>query len=246
MSKLWRLTGFSGINNVQDPTAIEQPSVDAQGSASGAVQLTDCINFDIDDSGGLIQRDESQAIFDAEYDAKLTQTLGGRTFTASGRQLRYTKPWSDEEDSRRSVIEYVEQIVLIQEVEVGMWISTTEKIFYHSGRNPTVKGGFAQTQSYDFRAIAGTGEKVHRSKLGLDGDGFVAIFATVKGICYGEDNGNLVNISEGIYSYEPAYRGISYVKEENGLVQYQVRLLTQFGGSFNPFERKNEITVDTV
>lgn len=86
----WNVTGFAGINNMQEPSAIKQPK--ASTANSGDCELVKCINFDIDDSGGLVKREDSPAIFSKTYDAKLTQTLGGRTFTASMNLLRYTKP----------------------------------------------------------------------------------------------------------------------------------------------------------
>ena len=239
----WSITGFSGINNMQDPSSIKQPAVTKTGNY-GDVELTECINFDIDDSGVLIKRDTDQEIFDKEYDAKLTQTHGARTFTAIGRLLRYTAPYSGEYDPERSTVEYPQPIIMVVPVETGMWISTTEKIYFHSGRNPAVVGGFSLTGEYDFPAILGTGEKVHASKLGLQNDGFVAVFATTKGICYGTQTGMLVNMSEGTFSYKVGQRGISYIKEENGMIQYQLKMINA-DDSYNERELSTTIAVDS-
>lgn len=245
--KPWTITNFTGVNNVNDVAALQQPDPDQYNrSGSGPCELVKCVNFDIDDDGGLIQRDESQAIFSATYDDKLTQTFAGRTWTVEGNKLFYTLPFRTDQDARRESIAYPNPVILIQEVEEGMWVSTTKKIYFHSGKNPTVVGGFRQTAEYDFPAIAGTGEKVHGSKLKLDSaDGFVAIFATTKGICYGTNSGTLVNMSEGVYSYSVGQRGISTVKEANGIVQYIVKMINQ-GDSYNPNERKEDIVIDTI
>jgi hypothetical protein len=244
--KPWTITQFTGINNVKDATALKQPDPDQYNkSGSGPCELVKCVNFDIDDDGGLIQRDETQAIFSAVYDDKWPQTFAGRVWTVDGDKLYYSLPWKETADPRRASIQYDAPIILIQEVEQGMWISTTKKIYFHSGMNPTVLGGFRQTAEYDFPAIAGTGEKVHASKLNLQVDGFLAIFATTKGICYGNKSGSLTNMSEGVYSYEVGQRGISAIKEENGLVQYMVKMINA-GDSFNPNERKEEIVINSI
>lgn len=241
----WKITGFAGINNMADPSSLEQPVADKNGNI-GNVELQRCINFDVDDEYGLSKRDNSQQIFSQEFDSKLTQRLGGITFTAIGRHLRYTLPFKGDEDDRRSVISYANPITLIQEIEVGMWVSTSEKIMFHSGRNPTEIGGFTLTAEYNFSAIEGTGEKVHSSKLGLDSGGFVAVFATERGICYGTNSGQLINMSEGTFSYPVFSQGISYIKEENGMVQYQVKMINGIEDSFNQQERTEAIEIDSV
>ena len=242
----WKITSFDGVNNVADATDLKQPALGNYGkSGSGSSELQKCVNFDIDDNGGLIQRDDTQAIFSASYDAKLAQTFAGRNWTVSGNKLYYTLPFRTDRDQQRGSIAYKSPIILIQEVEEGMWVGTTKKIFFHHGKNPTVLGGFKQTAEYDFPAIAGTGEKVHASKLGEDGNGFLAIFATTKGICIGDSSGSLTNVSEGVYSYKVGERGISAIKEDNGIVQYIVKMLNQ-GDSYNPVERKEDIVIDNI
>jgi hypothetical protein len=245
--KPWTITSFEGVNNVGDASSLKQPDPDQYDkSGSGTCELVKCVNFDIDDNGGLIQRDDDQAIFSAAYDDKWPQTFAGRVWTVDGDKLYYSLPWKLEADPRRASIQYNAPIILIQEVEEGMWISTTEKIYFHAGRNPTVLGGFRQTAEYDFPAIAGTGEKVSGSKLGSDSvDGFVAIFATTKGLCYGNKSGALTNMSEGVYSYEVGERGISAIKEENGIIQYMVKMINA-GDSYNPNERKEEIVINDI
>jgi hypothetical protein len=134
---------------------------------------------------------------------------------------------------------------MIIPVDVGMWISTTEKIYFHTGRNPSEIGGFSVTDEYDFPAIMGTGERVHATKLGIDNDGFVAVFSTTKGICYGTHTGTLVNYSEGKYSYRAGQRGISLLREENGMVQYIVKMINQDEDSFNEKVITTTIEVDS-
>jgi len=242
----WKITSFDGVNNVADATDLKQPALGNYGkSGSGSSELQKCVNFDIDDNGKLIQRDDSQAIFSAAYDDKLAQTFAGRNWTVIGHKLFYTLPFRTDIDPTRGSIAYKAPIILIQEVEEGMWVSTTEKLFFHHGKNPTVVGGFKQTAEFDFPAIAGTGEKVHASKLGDSADGFVAIFATPRGICIGDASGSLTNISEGIYSYKVGASGISAIKEDNGIVQYIVKMLNQ-GDSYNPVERKEDIVIDNI
>lgn len=241
----WTITGFKGINNMSSLSELDQPSVTKTGNY-GDVELSRCINFDIDNNNDLVKRNDEQAIFTKEYDAKLIAVLAGRTYTAVGRLLRYTKPYLSEYDATRSYIEYPAPIVLIVAVETGMWVSTTEKIYFHSGRNPAEIGGFSVTGEYDFPAIMGTGEKVEAGRLGLDNDGFVAIFATVRGICYGTQTGMLNNISESVFSYKVGERGISIVEEHNGLVQYKVKMINPDPESYNKHEPTTKIEVDSL
>ena len=230
----WTINGFAGINNMQDQTALLQPKVTSQnGDGAGQCELLTCINFDIDDNGGLVSRDVVQPIFTKEYSAKLTQTFRGRTWYAMGSTLHYTAPFSNSVDPRRNAIQYPAAITMIQEIENGMWVSTTERVYYHKGHDPTTVGGFTQTAEYTFPAIMGTGEKLAASKLLLKTDGFVAIFATTFGVCVGDDNGILTNISEATFSYVPGQRGISLIREHGGMIQYQVKMLNDIGDSYN-------------
>ena len=240
----WTLTGFAGINNMKAPSHLKQPAVTRTGNY-GEVELTRCINFDIDDDGDLVKRIGEQEIFTKAYDAKLTTMLGARTFTAQGRLLRYTKPYSNEYDETRSSVEYPFPIVMIVSVETGMWVSTTDKIYFHSGRNPSEVGGFSVTGEYDFPAIMGTGEKVSANKIGLDNDGFMAVFATTRGICYGSQTGKLENVSEGVFSYTPGQRGISIIEETNGIIQYKVKMINPDSESYNIHEDIIEIEIDS-
>jgi hypothetical protein len=230
----WTITGFDGINNMQEAAAINQPKVtDKNGNGAGNVELVKCINFDIDDNGGLVRRETSPPIFTKAYDAKLTQVLAGRTFTASGNRLIYSKPFTTETDPRRNSIEYPAAITMILQVETGMWVSTTEKVYFHKGRNPTEVGGFTQTAEYPDPAIMGSGETVPASKLLMERDGFVAVFATTMGICVGTDDGVLRNFSEARFSYVPGQRAISDIYESNGMIRYHVRMINDIGSQYN-------------
>jgi hypothetical protein len=229
----WQITGFSGVNNMQDPSALDQPKASPNGGGSGLCELTECVNFDIDDNGGLVNRSETHAIFTKPYSSKFTQTMKGRTYTAVANQLYYSLPFNTDRDPRRSAIAYPALITLIQEVENGIWVSTTEKLYFHRGNNPTEVGGFTQTAEYNFPAIMGTGEKVAASKMLLQKDGFVAIFATTFGICMGDDTGMITNLSEAKFSYVPGQRGISLIHEANGMIQYMVKFIEDTGDSYN-------------
>jgi hypothetical protein len=240
----WTITGFSGINNVLDPTAIKQPSVTKTGNY-GDVELVQCTNFDIDNTGGLIKRDDSQDIFSKSFDSKFTQQLGARTFTATGRMITYTMPFSSDVDPKKSIIEYDLPITMMIAIDTGMWVSTTDKIYFHQGRNPSEVGGFSVTAEYDFPAIMGTGERIHATKLGIDNDGFVVVFATTRGICYGTQTGSLTNLSEGKYSYKAGQRGISQIEERNGMIQYLVRMINQDSESYNEKEPTTTVVVDS-
>ena len=70
----WTITGFDGVNNMKAPSALKQPAVTKTGNY-GNVELARCINFDIDNDGGLVKREATQEIFTKDYDAKLTTTL---------------------------------------------------------------------------------------------------------------------------------------------------------------------------
>ena len=243
--KVWTITGFDGINNMQEPSALGQPKPTDVGG-TGNVELTDCINFDIDDNNGLIRRTDTQVIFTKNYDAKLTQVHGARTFTALGNTLKYTEPFKTTYDDRRSIIEYASPITMILSVVTGLWVSTTERIYFHSGKNPVEVGGFTVTSEYDASAIMGTGEVIPARKMMIDKDGYVAVFATTKGICVGDQSGGVTNISEGKYSYIPGQRGISHIKEENGMYQYQVRMINDVGTSFNEQTAGTTLDIDSI
>lgn len=228
------ISGFAGVNNMQDISSLDQPKLISKSTDfTGMLELASCVNFDIDDNGGLLDREEPQEIFSKPYSAKFTQVLKGRKYTVANNKLHYTMPWSDEKDPRRSVITYPASITMIQEVEEGMWVSTTEKIYYHKGSNPTELNEFSQSIAYNFPAIMGTGEKIAASKLGLQKGGFVAVFATTFGICVGDDAGVVTNLSEARFSYTPAMRGVSMISEKNGMIRYLVKFIGEVGESYN-------------
>jgi hypothetical protein len=240
---IWTITGFSGVNNMQDPSALDQPKK-TQTGGEGMCELTECVNFDIDDNGGLVSRPDNHEILTKAYDAKFVQKMKGRTFSVFANKLYYTKPWSDERDPRRSMIAFPELITMIQELEEGIWVSTTSRIYFHKGSNPTELGDFKGSLEYNFPAIMGTGEKVSANKLLLQKDGFVAIFATTFGICMGSDDGIITNLSEAKFSYIPGQRGISMIREKNGMIQYLVRFINDTGESYNQQPDPTGIDID--
>jgi hypothetical protein len=228
----WTITGFSGVNNMQDPSALDQPKANKTGGV-GVCELTECVNFDIDDNGGLVSRTTTQEIFTKAYSAKFNQKMKGRKYSVIANKLYYSKPFQDDTDLRRASIAFPDLITMIQEVENGLWVSTTRHLYFHKGTNPTELGQFTGSLEYNFPAIIGTGEKVAANKLLLQKDGFVAIFATTFGICMGDNTGNITNFSEAKFSYVPGQRGISMIKEANGMIQYMVKFIDNTGDSYN-------------
>lgn len=106
---------------------------------------------------------------------------------------------------------------MVQPVDNGIWVSTAEKLTFLSGDDATT---FAWQDQGEYYAVPGASMRVSTKKLrGLDLPGkWCAVWASVKGVCIGTADGQLINLSEDKYSYAPGSRGAIMLREYDGLV----------------------------
>lgn len=112
---------------------------------------------------------------------------------------------------------------MVQAVDNGLWVSTHKKLTFLDGDDAMT---FSWRDHGEYYAIPGASMRVSTKKLrGLNLPGkWCAIWASVKGVCIGTANGELINLSEDRYSYAPGNRGAIMLRETEGLVHIVVSL----------------------
>lgn len=79
----------------------------------------------------------------------------------------------------------------------GLWVSDSESLFWLGGNiMPTANEMPLQVKLADYPAVENTAVIAPGSRIGKGVQGEVVVFATTKGICLGDSNGNLTNLTE--------------------------------------------------
>jgi len=112
---------------------------------------------------------------------------------------------------------------MVQAVDNGLWVSTGKKLAFLAGDDADT---FQWQDHGEYFAIPGASMRVSTKKMrGMNLPGkWCAVWASVKGVCIGTADGNLINLSEETYSYAPGNRGAIMLRETEGLVHIVVSL----------------------
>ena len=153
----------------------------------------------------------------------------GRLYIASGNVLYCTDPYSvDQCDERQWMIPITEdKITGITAVDDGIWVGTTNNIFFLHGEDAYGGNKFRLLNAALYGVIPRTmlmvaAEKVPLAKV----KGWVVVLTTPRGICVGSNSGQFINVSElKVGMPQQSQAGAAFIKEYNGQTHY-VTVLT--------------------
>lgn len=123
-----------------------------------------------------------------------------RMFIAEDKILWWSEPFNfDLYNKAESFIQFHENIIMIQPVDAGIFISTTKKIYFIGGSFP---GEIEQSEVAQYPAIewSNTIEKVDASDIGLEG-GLSALWASKEGAIIGFPVGQILNLNKNKVVY---------------------------------------------
>ena len=157
----------------------------------------------------------------------IVRYYNGRIYIVQDGALWISEPYNyNAFDLTRGIIPFSDQIIMVQPVSDGIFLSTNKSIFFLSGSGPL---DFEITQLTNYPAIAGTDTNFFGNFLTFqDGTTLITksgdkatMFLTTKGICGGFTNGKFVNLTEDKIDILPkglSGSGIVYAGKYIGLI----------------------------
>lgn len=125
-------------------------------------------------------------------------------------------------DSRLCQFPFGGRIKLIAPVDTGVYVGAGEAIYFLTGRGPTEwsqPGAVRKVASY--AAIPGTAVSLKAELTDLsNAHGNITQFTTTRGICYGLNGREFVNVTEHKVQPPPGKTGCAVLREQNGLTHY--------------------------
>lgn len=150
---------------------------------------------------------------------------GGRMYVASGPNVTASEPYDMEtRDERFGLIPFDKTVTMIQRNDDGIFISTTERVYWHPGLDITQEN-LTQVQSHYSPAIPGASIRIHSEQLGVPNvTGYVTVWASEEGVCIGTNSGLVINVSADRISYAPGKKASLLIREQNGQVHFIVTM----------------------
>lgn len=151
--------------------------------------------------------------------AQVLAFYNARVYLGVGNVLYCTDSLSAETcDTRQMWIDsYLDDVTMIAPVDSGIFVGTSNEIFFYRGNDPYVEGSFTRSKVASFGAIANTSVSMRGSEIAsLKLSGSAVMFASTQGICVCTSNGEVVNLSDGIVDYKHDNIGCSILRDNNG------------------------------
>lgn len=149
---------------------------------------------------------------------KYLATFRGRLYAADDKTVWYSDAMAPQQtDIRRNFIQVPDEVTLLGPVDDGLYIATSKKTYFLSGRTPTE---FMLAEVADYGAIPGTGSYVEHTlfSAGRIDSNSVLLWASPKGICVGLNGGVSRNLTENRYTMPSGDRGAGvFVRGEHNL-----------------------------
>jgi len=127
-------------------------------------------------------------------------TFSGRMFISEGKVLWWSEPFNfGLYNKAESFIQFFDDIIMIQPVAGGIFVSTSKKTYFLGGVSPM---DFTLREVTQYPAIewSNTVEKVDASEIGFDG-GLCALWASREGAILGLPAGQIFNLNKNKVVY---------------------------------------------
>ena len=121
-------------------------------------------------------------------------------FIAEGKVLWWSEPFNfDIYNKAESFVQFFDDIVMIQPVDNGIFVSTEKKTYFLGGADPKA---FELKEAAQYPSIewSNTIEKVDASEIGIDG-GLCAVWASREGAILGFSTGQILNLNKNKVVY---------------------------------------------
>lgn len=152
----------------------------------------------------------------------IVRSFAGRALVAVGPVLFYSEPYAYELFDLRKNFTFTSDITLVEPMNDGVYLSTSDETFWLSG---TIPEQWKLDSKLSYGAIPGTSAMCSADML-FDGkgNGLAAVFASTRGLCAGLDGGNIVNLTQDRFTYPITTKGAGIIRRYKGTVQYVAAL----------------------
>lgn len=154
----------------------------------------------------------------------MVQHYKGRMLMAAGDTIWYSEPYDFSAfDYARNFLRFENRVTMILPVDSGIYVSDEKDLFFLHG-DASKESFFVKRKLFALPAIKGTGVQCQgqidmsnpeEPKVILGAGGMGVLFLNAIGICYGDGDGRLVNVSHNKIGLPKASSGCSFV--DNGI-----------------------------
>lgn len=161
----------------------------------------------------------------------------GRNYYAVGDVLWASLPFNLElVDYTKDYLPFDGEIVMLAEVSNGIYVATTEKTYYLSGNDPQ---DFTVIEALNYGAIRSAPVKADKLKDGSN----AMLWASPKGAIAGLDGGQVLNMTDGVFTFGQSATATGVFREINGQRHFVVSLNTpKLNENVNVITNLREIT----
>jgi hypothetical protein len=148
----------------------------------------------------------------------------GRIYLAQGRSLWATELYLYQfVDKTRTFFTYESEIVFVGAVSDGLYIGTTDGVYFMSGEFPQRRVKIMDSPAVPGSLVYVPGELANPPQVGLQADEPASVsigFMTTTGFCVGSEGGHAVNLTESRVFFPKAQRAATLFRRQDGFNQY--------------------------
>lgn len=172
---------------------------------------------------GYVHDGADNALTDPAREFKLPLPAGqfiecfnGCLYVACGNILYISDPLCDYYDTRIGYRIFNSRITMLRAVSNGLYVADDE-VYFMTGK---MNEDFERTSVYPSRVIPYTDVMVSAQFVGNGGNGDYAMWTCEDGICIGDDNGKVMNLTVAKYALTPTAEGAAFIRQNDNLKFY--------------------------
>ena len=163
---------------------------------------------------------------------KIVREFKKRLYIADGKVVWYTEPYAyDWVKLSTNFFQFHEPVTVMEPVSGGLWIVSNQTYFY-AGTGPD---NFQVQPQLNYGAVFGTGLQVPNTND--------AMWYSVRGLCYGTQDGQVKNMQEANVAADSGTSGASIVREADGVRQF---IASVSGSSPSPLVGGSFLNMDVI
>lgn len=139
-----------------------------------------------------------------------------RLYVARDSTLYISDPLCDYYDIRNGYKRFSNRITMIRPVDDGIYVGD-QKVYWLKGAAPE---DFDRNEVYPHAPIPYTDVNVNGQYVGEGVKGNVAMWTGLNGICLGDNTGQVVNLTDGRYTFAGGGEGAAFIRDDNNVRHY--------------------------
>jgi hypothetical protein len=148
---------------------------------------------------------------------RFIEVFRGCILVAVGPILYISDPLCSHYDTRLGYRRFASDITMLRAVDDGIYVSDSERVWFLKG---LANEDFYRNEAYPFPAVAFSDVKVSGKLIVETLKKNVAIWTSANGICIGDNNGAVVNMTEARYAISAHTNGAAFLRMAGGVNHY--------------------------